>query len=269
MPARLASVAGARARAARDRRRAAPPRRPLRRRAGDARATAGARDAARRWRRPASPPTTGCRTRWPAARRCGGASTRCGRRSTRRAWCSRLLSDRGGAGRRRGRASSTADEQAQLLWAKPARGAGSAPWSLADAVLVDEAADLVEREPSLGHVVARRGAGPLAHAAAGGRAAVLDAAGTVLGDIAQARRPGPRATGPRRSRHLGKPRRARRGADAAATACRRRSSSSPAGCCRRSMSQWAARRRCARRRTLCSCAARRTSTRRRVEPGPT
>ena len=46
------------------------------------------------------------------------------------------------------------DEQAALQWEKPAKGPGSARWSLADAVLIDEAADLVDRTPSLGHVVA-------------------------------------------------------------------------------------------------------------------
>ncbi len=39
----------------------------------------------------------------------------------------------------------TDDEQRRLLWAKPPKGPGSARWSLADAVLIDEAQDLVER----------------------------------------------------------------------------------------------------------------------------
>ena len=45
------------------------------------------------------------------------------------------------------------DEQRRLRWQAPPRAPGSARWTLADAVLVDEAADLVERVPSLGHVV--------------------------------------------------------------------------------------------------------------------
>jgi hypothetical protein len=47
----------------------------------------------------------------------------------------------------------TEEEQALLLWPGPAKAPGSAPWTIADAVLVDEAADLVARQPSLGHVV--------------------------------------------------------------------------------------------------------------------
>ena len=66
-----------------------------------------------------------------------------------------------------------ADEQALLLWPKPARGPKTAPWSLADAVLVDEAADLVDARAEPRPRRARRGAGPLPDAAAGRRPAVL------------------------------------------------------------------------------------------------
>lgn len=47
----------------------------------------------------------------------------------------------------------TGDEQKLLLWTKPARSVKTAKWSAADAVLIDEARDLVERTHSLGHVV--------------------------------------------------------------------------------------------------------------------
>ena len=40
-----------------------------------------------------------------------------------------------------------------MLWPKPYRGWKSAKWSAADAVLLDELGDLIERTPSLGHVV--------------------------------------------------------------------------------------------------------------------
>ena len=40
-------------------------------------------------------------------------------------------------------------EQGALLWPRPPRSAGAARWSPADAVLLDEAADLVQRTPSL------------------------------------------------------------------------------------------------------------------------
>ena len=45
------------------------------------------------------------------------------------------------------------DEQAALLWAKPPKSAGVAKWSVADLVLLDELTDLLDRTPSLGHVI--------------------------------------------------------------------------------------------------------------------
>src|SRR5437763_8494981 len=47
----------------------------------------------------------------------------------------------------------TDDEQAAIGWARPPRSVRSARWSAADAVLVDEAAGLIDRLPSFGHVV--------------------------------------------------------------------------------------------------------------------
>lgn len=44
-------------------------------------------------------------------------------------------------------------EQAAIGWAKPPKTAKSARWTAADAVLVDEAAGLIDRVPSFGHVV--------------------------------------------------------------------------------------------------------------------
>ena len=63
----------------------------------------------------------------------------------------------------------TPEEQELIMMVKPARTAGSARWSLADVVLIDETADLIDRTPSLGTRDPRRGAGPLADAAARGR----------------------------------------------------------------------------------------------------
>jgi DNA helicase IV len=79
----------------------------------------------------------------------------------------------------------SADEQALLLWSKPAKAPGSAPWSLADAVLVDEAADLVGRQPSLGHVVLdeAQDLSAMMLRAVGRRCTTGSA--TVLGDLAQ------------------------------------------------------------------------------------
>ena len=105
-----------------------------------------------RWRPPVSRPTTGCRTRSRAARRSRRWSTGSGRRSTRCVSCSRCcptatcsLPPPTGV--------LTDDEQALLLWPTPPRGPASARWSSADAVLIDEARDVIERTPSLGHVV--------------------------------------------------------------------------------------------------------------------
>jgi DNA helicase IV len=47
----------------------------------------------------------------------------------------------------------TDDEQHRLAWPRPPRTARAARWSPADAVLLDEAAGLIERLPSFGHVV--------------------------------------------------------------------------------------------------------------------
>jgi DNA helicase IV len=97
------------------------------------------------------------------------------------------------------------DEQALLLWDKPPRGPKSAPWSLADAVLVDEAADLVEREPSLGHVVLdeAQDLSPMQLRAVGRRCSTGSA--TVLGDIAQGTTPWATDDWAESLRHLGKP----------------------------------------------------------------
>jgi DNA helicase IV len=47
----------------------------------------------------------------------------------------------------------TPDEQAALGWDRPPRTVKTAKWSAADAVLIDEAAGLIDRLPSFGHVV--------------------------------------------------------------------------------------------------------------------
>ncbi len=47
----------------------------------------------------------------------------------------------------------TAAEQAAIVWPAAPRGPGSARWSAADVVLIDEARDLITRTPSLAHVV--------------------------------------------------------------------------------------------------------------------
>ncbi|MDQ1641860.1 MAG: hypothetical protein QOJ90_1211 [Actinomycetota bacterium] len=97
------------------------------------------------------------------------------------------------------------DEQVLLLWAKPVRGPATAPWSAADAVLVDEVADLVDRQPSLGHVVLdeAQDLSPMQLRAVGRRCST--GAATVLGDIAQGTTPWATADWSQTLGHLGKP----------------------------------------------------------------
>ncbi|MFJ6510477.1 HelD family protein [Streptomyces sp. NPDC091406] len=81
------------------------------------------------------------------------------------------------------------EEQKRLLWAKPARSVKSAKWSAADAVLIDEAGDLVSRTHSLGHVVLdeAQDLSPMQYRAVGRRCSTGSA--TVLGDLAQGTTP--------------------------------------------------------------------------------
>jgi len=97
-----------------------------------------------------------------------------------------------------------ADEQAAITWAAPPRGPGSARWSAADAVLIDEAADLIERTPSLAHVVVdeAQDLSPMECRAIGRRCATGSA--TVLGDIAQGTTPWATPSWAQLLSHLGK-----------------------------------------------------------------
>jgi hypothetical protein len=83
----------------------------------------------------------------------------------------------------------TAGEQAAIVWPAAPRGPGSARWSTADVVLIDEARDLVTRTPSLAHVVVdeAQDLSPMECRALGRRCATGSA--TVLGDLAQGTTP--------------------------------------------------------------------------------
>ncbi|WP_236243085.1 UvrD-helicase domain-containing protein [Streptomyces sp. CC228A] len=98
----------------------------------------------------------------------------------------------------------TEQEQKTILWEKPPRGVRSARWSLADAVLVDEAADLVARTASLGHVVLdeAQDLSPMQYRAVGRRCSTGSA--TVLGDLAQGTTPWATGSWAEALRHLGK-----------------------------------------------------------------
>ncbi|MER7623551.1 UvrD-helicase domain-containing protein [Streptomyces sp. NPDC126503] len=97
------------------------------------------------------------------------------------------------------------EEQKLLLWEKPARGVRSARWSAADAVLIDEAKDLVERTQSLGHVVLdeAQDLSPMQYRAVGRRCTTGSA--TVLGDLAQGTTPWATESWAQALAHLGKP----------------------------------------------------------------
>ncbi|MEV6664854.1 HelD family protein [Streptomyces nigra] len=96
-------------------------------------------------------------------------------------------------------------EQRAILWAKPARSVKSAKWSAADAVLIDEASDLVTRTPSLGHVVLdeAQDLSPMQYRAVGRRCTTGSA--TVLGDLAQGTTPWATRSWEEALTHLGKP----------------------------------------------------------------
>ena len=96
-------------------------------------------------------------------------------------------------------------EMAALCWPKPPRGPGSAPWSRADQVLIDEAADLIERTPSIAHIVVdeAQDLSPMEVRAIGRRCAT--GAATVLGDLAQGTTPWAATSWPDLLAHLGKP----------------------------------------------------------------
>ncbi|MGH3191994.1 MAG: HelD family protein [Streptosporangiaceae bacterium] len=99
----------------------------------------------------------------------------------------------------------TDEEQALILWAPAPRGPGSARWSAADLVLIDEARDLVNRTPSLAHVVVdeAQDLSPMECRALGRRCSTGSA--TVLGDLAQGTTPWAADSWAAQLSHLGKP----------------------------------------------------------------
>jgi DNA helicase IV len=107
--------------------------------------------------------------------------------------------------RRNGSGLLSPAELDAISWPKPPRGLGSAPWTRADQVLIDEAADLIERTPSLAHVVVdeAQDLSPMEVRAIGRRCAT--GAATVLGDIAQGTTPWAATSWPEMLGHLGKP----------------------------------------------------------------
>ena len=99
----------------------------------------------------------------------------------------------------------TTAEQAAIVWPAPPRGPGSARWSAADVVLIDEARDLITRTPSLAHVVVdeAQDLSPMECRALGRRCSTGSA--TVLGDLAQGTTPWAAPSWPSLLANLGKP----------------------------------------------------------------
>ncbi|WP_436849484.1 HelD family protein [Streptomyces avermitilis] len=96
------------------------------------------------------------------------------------------------------------DERKEILWARPVRSTKTAKWSAADAVLIDEATDLVQRTHSLGHVVLdeAQDLSPMQYRAVGRRCTTGSA--TVLGDLAQGTTPWATRSWDEALAHLGK-----------------------------------------------------------------
>ena len=99
----------------------------------------------------------------------------------------------------------SAAEQACIVWAPPPRGPGSARWSAADQVLIDEARDLLARTPSLAHIVVdeAQDLSPMECRALGRRCTT--GAATVLGDLAQGTTAWAATSWDALLSHLGKP----------------------------------------------------------------
>ncbi|GLW32155.1 HelD family protein [Actinoplanes regularis] len=99
----------------------------------------------------------------------------------------------------------TEQEQEAIRWVKPPRTVKSAKWTAADLVLLDEAAGLLERENSFGHVVVdeAQDLSPMQARAIARRSE--HGSITLLGDLAQGTAPWAATDWREILRHLGKP----------------------------------------------------------------
>jgi DNA helicase IV len=95
-------------------------------------------------------------------------------------------------------------DQRVMMWDKAPRSPGTARWIPADLVLLDELADLLERTPSLGHVILdeAQDLSPMQLRAVGRHASTGSL--TVLGDLAQGTTPWATGSWSESLRHLGK-----------------------------------------------------------------
>ncbi|MEV0311937.1 HelD family protein [Nonomuraea fuscirosea] len=117
----------------------------------------------------------------------------------------RLLSDPDFLGRavKAAKSDLSPEEQELLIWRKPYRSWKSAKWSAADAALLDELGDLMERTPSLGHLVVdeAQDLSEMQLRALGRRC--RNGSATVLGDLAQGTTPWSTTSWESVLRHLG------------------------------------------------------------------
>jgi DNA helicase IV len=99
----------------------------------------------------------------------------------------------------------TDEQQRAVLWSKPAKSPKSVRWSNADTVLIDEAAGLIDRLPSYGHVVVdeAQDLSPMQARAIARRSE--HGSITLLGDLAQGTAPWAARDWRSTLEHLGKP----------------------------------------------------------------
>jgi DNA helicase IV len=97
------------------------------------------------------------------------------------------------------------EEQQLIMIKRPPRSLTAARWSLADVILIDEVADLLQRTPSRGHVIIdeAQDLSPMMLRAVGRRASTGSV--TVLGDLAQATTPWATRSWRESLTHLGHP----------------------------------------------------------------
>lgn len=99
----------------------------------------------------------------------------------------------------------SADEQELLLWKRPPRTVRSARWSAADALLIDEAAGLLDRVPSYGHIIVDEAQDLSAMQCRMLARRCTHGSLTVLGDLAQGTAPWAAADWRDTLAHLGRP----------------------------------------------------------------
>jgi DNA helicase IV len=99
----------------------------------------------------------------------------------------------------------SSEEQQLIMITRAPRSGATARWSLADVILIDEVADLLQRTPSRGHVIVdeAQDLSPMMLRAVGRRASTGSV--TVLGDLAQATTPWGTRSWRESLAHLGHP----------------------------------------------------------------